>query len=58
MRDTHRRERRVFRRLDDDRAAGGERRGTGSRHVVRGKVPRRDETHNAQRLLEHELPLD
>jgi hypothetical protein len=53
----HARERRVLGGPDDDRAAGGERGAAGAGDVPGGKVPRRDEAHDAKRLLQHEHPL-
>ena len=50
-----RRGRRLLRRLDDDRAAGGQRAGQLAHHLVDREVPRREGRDRPHRLLHHEL---
>ena len=56
LRQRERRERRLFRGLEDDRAAGRERRGHLAGHHRRGEVPGRHGKDDADRLLDDQNP--
>ena len=56
-RQRQRRQRRLLGRLDDDRAAGGQRRGHLARDHGEREIPRRDRRADADRLLDDDQPL-